>query len=675
MPNEQARITELRNAIEHAQQLYYNKANTGGMADAAYDKLTQELKGLLGAKWVEEECLTRVGAPVDRATTRRVIKHRRLIGSLNNAMDKPAFSDWWPGDSVGSPKMDGLTIEATIERGELLHAVTRGDGAEGEEVTANIILAKGFKRHVAPNFTGQVRGECYLKIADFNAINDRLIADDEEPFSDPRSAACGIVRRTSGEDAEMLSFRAFDVDTVEPMATRMQKFDLLTDLGFDVVEYVLFTHVDDAADWHTNWLERRDHLDYWIDGVVFTLNNLENFATMGVSQKRPNGAIAFKFPPKGGEATVKDILLTVGHLGDITPTALFSTVMIGGAEVTNASLSNWEEIQRLDIAIGDRVRVTKRGDVIPHIEEVLDRPATRRPVPEPTKCPVCSFLAARNINTGGEMGAKTICGNPVCPAKIRGKIKRWIKSLDIKEIGDAVLDALINDKLVESPVDLYRLKDNADLQLLSINDKKLGAKRAAKIVEEIEKTTTLTIDQFIGSLGFKHLGKRRVELIRKAYSQASAATNRQPNSPVYACNLLDSIDGWFTNEKGSVLTQWADQIGIKNIAEEIQEALDLKEETILDLLRYITISAPVAAPAAPTTGPLVGKVFCFTGMRADEELAARIRTAGGIISEDLTKTCTHLVQKDTSKESSKTKKAKGWGLEIIDLDGLTALVA
>ena len=676
------RLTNLRNLIDRADQCYYNENGRGGISDVAYDTLKRDLRDLNP----NDERFSRVGAPVSKDGHRKIVKHARLIGSLNDAMTEAEFHAWWPGPCEGSLKMDGLTLENTIVDGVLVTSVTRGDGSEGEDVTANAVQMQGLPRQLAAKFTGQVRGEVYLRVSDLEAINKTLIEEGEEPYENVRNAASGIIRSDDGRFADRLMFAAHGINDPSGglcIDRHFRAYNALKLLGFAVVETCYCETVYEAVAYYKAVEQRRPALDFWIDGVVFLMNDLGAFAAAGVVNKRPKGGIAFKFPPEEAVTELKDVVLTVGHTGKIIPTAVLEPVRIGGTTVSSALLNNWEEIRRLGVVFHDKVVVVKAGDIIPKIIRVAEQylagaanDCRSFEISQPRECPVCKGAVGKNVNTDGSQTADLYCQNPECSAKSTGKIARWVKSLDIKGLGDEVLDALTAGP-VKTIADLYMLRllktqTGWDLADMPINDKRLGNRRAASILAEIEKTRALTIDQFLGSLGIKHLGKRRVELIREAW--------RKLHKELFfgdLSKLLDSPEGWCSHRIGSsvgILVENSDLLGIPGIAVEIQNDLYAKRPLIDELLKHISIKSQTPKPAV-TSGPLVGKVFAFTGFRPDDDLAAKVTAAGGTIAEDLSKTCTHLVQADASKESSKTKKAKGWGLAVIGKDQLLALLA
>src|ERR1035437_10050551 len=370
--NTMSRTIQLQNSVDRCDQCYYNENNRGGISDDEYNSMKRELKKLAP----DCEQVKRVGAPISKSNHRKIVKHARLIGSLNDAMTLAEFRAWWPGPCMGSLKIDGLTIENNYVDGVLVTSVTRGDGSKGEDVTANAIQMMGLPRQLASKFTGQVRGEAYMKTSNLEAINDLLEVEGGEPYANVRNATSGIIRSTDGRFSGMLNFAAHGIcDPKNGLCIdrHFRAYQALALLGFDVVETVYCETLEQAIEYHASVARRRAALGFWIDGVVFLINDMDAFKSAGVTNKRPKGGIAFKFPPTEVITTLNDVFVTVGHTGRLVPTAVLEPVEIDNTTVSNALLCNWEEIKRLDIALGDRVVVAKAGDIIPKIIRLVEK--------------------------------------------------------------------------------------------------------------------------------------------------------------------------------------------------------------------------------------------------------------------------------------------------------------
>jgi DNA ligase (NAD+) len=692
------RIAELSKQIAEANDAYYNGRDSG-LEDAAYDKLVDELKSLAPGHPLTKS----VGAKVAGASLAKV-KHSIPMGSQQKAMNESEFRSWVAGMDgifprmVASLKLDGFSLAAYYKGGILRQVVGRGDGYEGEDLTANALRFKNLPDNLHHDFTGAVRGEGVMLMDDWKAV-------DPDQTSNPRNLAAGIGRRKDGTDADRVTFYAFDITNKDiDYNTEEEKNTALKWLGFTIAPCETCVTLDKAISYYKGITpEIRAALPFWIDGVIFKVNSLDLQEMLGVTDNRPKGQIAWKFKAEEATSTVEGVEITVGHTGKIIPTAKLRPVQIGGTTVSSVLLCNWEEIARLDVAIGDQVVVIKAGDIIPKIIEVTHRPrgyqlgfnepevGGRRPIAIPATCPVCGGPVGKKKNTGGDDTADLYCLNDECDAKSTGKIKRWIKSLDIKGIGDEVLEALVEKRttkglpdfpgdkpgtevthseyqFIYDPADLYTMAQDELAELL-VNGRKLGWKRAKSIIEEVEKTEKLTIDQFLGSLGVKGLGKRKVQLIREAWHRVNDKSGYLPE-------WLDEPRGWFTDPRfGSKIVELAPDLGIPGIAGEIQADLDSKRPLIEKFLKFIDIVSP-EYPGNPTTGPLAGSSFCLTGTlsKPRKEIQAAILAAGGAVKDDVATGVTHLVQADASSQSSKSKKAQKLGVKVISEDELNKMM-
>lgn len=669
MKNEK-RVAHLRSVIDRADQAYYN-TDTPILEDAQYDVLKEELKKLVP----DDERHARVGAPVPPISSLEKFKHTCFVGSLFKCDDVSDFTRWYSssGDQalLAAYKYDGATGVAYYEDGKLIRFVTRGgDDGVGEDITANAIQFEGMCTNLPLKFTGAIRGECIMYLDNWR------IADPSE-HSNPRNIGNGIMRRMNGQNSHLITFIAFDIEDQsdgkladnikETVTTEALKLMFLNDLGFRVTEHQLCRSLGEAESYLQSVEEKRPSLSFWIDGVVFKVNDLKKQAKLGIRDNRPKGQVVRKFEAEGATTVLEGVELTVGHTGYIIPTGKLKPVRLGGTTVSSALLNNFQEIKDLDVAIGDTVRVIKAKDIIPKVIEVVERPATRKEIKEPCKCPACGGEAGRRQNTDGSVGAITECKNAdECSATSLAKIKSWIKKTGIKGIGGTMLVAIVERFDMESPADLYRIEVD-DLAAVVAGTNRIGASRAKQIVEEIEKTKTLTLNLFVGSLGVQFLGRRKTQLIREAVP-----------------GEFDTLEDWRSRK----LEQRAGQAGVKNIAPAICDGIDKMSDTIDDLLNYVTISEDkkVAAPKAPAQGnsKIAGKTFVFTGKveHTDDDgnrltrdsLHDMVLENGGSTSSRVAGGVDYLVQADPSSQSSKTQKANKLGIDVISIDDFLAMV-
>ena len=555
------KIDEIRNLMLRARQCYYYGSNPV-MSDAEYDMLEKKLRAISP----NDPILSMVGVPVPPDNILVKVKHSMSMGSQNKVNSEAEFRAWankYCTDRIHcSLKGDGGSAAAYYRGGQLVQVISRGSGDEGEDITANAIKFQGLPA-IIDGFSGSIRFEVMLTTDDYKVVHP-------EQKTHPRNIGNGIMGRKDGTQSEYLSIFAFDIINDEHVyKSEEEKSKELISFGVQVMPWCICDSANAVCCWYKKVMDMRSTLSFRIDGVVLKCDSTDAQDRHGISSGRPKAQVAWKPESEFHVTTINDVVLTVGHTGSINPTAVLEPIDIDGATITNVYLNNWEEINRLDIAIGDKVQVYKANEIVPKVQCVVEKAKNRKLIEEPTECPVCGGVVGRNKNIDGE-GAVTMCLNPDCDAKAVGKIKRWIKSLDIKNIGDTVLESMVTELNLRDASDLYSLSV-VMLSKIKCGNGNLGTKRAELVKTEIDKTRKLTIDQFVGSLGVKHLGKRRVEIIR------GMADGLIEN--------LDSIDKWLD---GRLIT-YKSQLGINNIAHIIYADLIKNKDLINRLLQYITI--------------------------------------------------------------------------------------
>ncbi len=656
-----ARVTELENILLKAKQAYYH-GDSPILSDQEYDAREDELRSLAPKSPV----LAMVGAPVPADSILAKAQHTMPMGSQNKVNSLAELETWYTTINRqtaeidtrpalhASLKGDGASAAAYYSDGSLVQAITRGDGFEGEDISANAAKFRGLplRAHDSDGrgFTGAVRFEVILLVSDWSAI-------DPEQSKNPRNRGNGIMGRKNGAEAERLTAFAFDIDDrtpeAPPLETETAKVERLQTLGFNVIPNRLCPSLEAAAAYFEHVTATRQKLPMWIDGVVFKVEDLALQRALGVVANRPKGQVAWKFDSQGAETELLDYSVSVGHTGALIPTAHLAPVEIGGTTVQNALLNNWDEIERLNVAVGDRVWLIKANDIIPKITHVVVRPESRRPIAIPVLCPACGGDVRRRVNTGGDAGVVLECANDDCDAKSLGKIKRWVKALDIQGIGDVVLRALVSELQVEDAADLYALEHRKDaLASLTINvdaDLHLGEKRATSILQNLEARKQLTLVELLGSLGLDRLGKRRVEMMIQA-----------------ARGELDTLEQW---QEGKLRdTDFSARVGVPNLGMLIQDALDQQAPLIAKLLeRGVTITGPGAAAAAAETTSQ--PTLCISGRlpsgKKKKDYEEPLAAAGIKLVDKVAEGLTYLVIADPSSESAKTKKAKKLGVRLL----------
>lgn len=647
-------LLELQSIIDKANHAYYT---TGAaiLEDAKYDALKEQLKQLNP----DDIRLKQIGSTINkRDTILEKRKHTIPMGSLSKCMNEAEWKSWLQNNLIkagidvnellhASLKMDGGSFSLSYKNGQLVEAVSRGDGFDGEDITANAFKFKGLVKQVNNNFSGFIRGEVVLTTEDWNVV-------DPEQTSNPRNLATGISRRKDGLQSEYLTFyafRAFDENGIPLGVSEVDMLGMLNDMGFTIVESFI-GNADQVWKWYLDVQEKRNTLDFWVDGVVVKLNDIVKQLKLGESSNCPKGQTAIKFTAETATTTLLEVTLQVGNSGVICPVATFEPVRLGGTTIENASLCNFDNIEMLDICIGDKVSVIKSGDIIPRIMEVVEKGKDRKPILLPKQCPVCNAKLERKENVSGTESTAIYCVNQQCPAIIVGRIDKYLSSLDIQGIGTSLIEALVKDLNVKTPVDLYLLHNRKEeLANLVLSGKvRFGEKRTEKFLEEIEKKRILSLSDFLGSLLIFGLGKRRVKLIQDALP-----------------DKLDKLEDWFDN----TLVENASQCGVVNIAKRIHDDIVSQKDYILSFLSNGVIIEEVK-PKAKSGGLL----YCITGKLSHPKdfYHTRIEKIGHYWTDTYTKTVNYLVAADPQSGSNKLKKAQQNGTKVISEEELVEML-
>ncbi len=652
------RLEELRQLIDRADIAYYNGGNPI-MEDAQYDRLRDELT-LLDPT---DPRLGRVGSAQNILSK---FRHQIPMGSQAKATNREEFDTWVEtvvkATGVADPvfhagyKMDGGSFSFEYGSGRLVRGVSRGDGKEGEDITSNALNFRNLPSIVLMKdgvpFSGFVRGEVILTLEDWQTQVDT------DKLSNPRNSAVGIARRKNGSQSDLLQVFAFRLHAPDGAllgTTEEQQEALLREMGFITAPSVV-GNAGRVWDFFVRTTEARKSLPYWIDGLVVKLNDLHLQQDMGETDGRPKGQVAVKFAAEGAKSILRKAHISVGHTGAIIPTAEFDPVQIGGTTVTNASLCNWENIRELGVALGDEIYVIKAGDIIPRIIEVVSQGEGRQAIPEPVSCPVCGGEVGRRDNVSGEESTAVYCQNSECPAKVAGKIERYLTALNILGVGDNLLEALIRDLGVRDAADLYTLRPREEemAELVLSGKVRLGAKRAAKVLAEIDRCRELVLSDFLGALGIFGLGRRRVEMI-------------QQNVP----GRMDQLEDWLDESK---LLELAVEAGVPNIAgrlvRDIQSARPLIEKLLANGVSLKAASEDRPAARADA------RIICITGSlsKPKNHFKALIESAGDIYTDTFSSKVTHLVAADPNSGSSKLKKAAKQGTVILSEEQLLELL-
>ncbi len=656
-------IAQLRALILKAKHAYYTNAEPL-LSDAEYDALEDELR----QRAPQDPVLALIGSPVPANTLLTKARHRLPMGSQNKVNAEAEFRQWaqkaGPRGIHASLKGDGASAAAYYEQGRLMQVITRGDGTIGEDITANALRFQGLPAWAGDGqegFTGAVRFEVILTLEAWARL-------DPTRSKNPRNAGSGIMGRKNGQDCEALSIYAFDLEenrdgSPVDFATESAKMARLESLGIQVIAHQHCPTVEQAVAYFREVARTRHSLPFWIDGVVMKLEDLAVQQALGETAGRPKGQVAWKFDSVGVETELQGVLLSGGHTGALIPTAQLRPVEIGGTTVRHATLVNFDEIARLDLAIGDRVWLVKANDIIPKIIRVTQRPVWRQAIVPPARCPFCGAEVARRTTTEGTQGAILTCTNRECPKKSTGKIKRWIASLDIQGIGDVLLEALVERFALEDAADLYTLKEkSAQMAQLVTHPERgltLGAKRTASILAAIEAKRSLTLSQFLGSLGLEHLGKRRVELmIQQANGQ------------------LDTLEDWRSGKLRDPAL--AEQVGAPNRGIAMQDSIDAQAPVIDKMLAFGVEILPPQEDVHASDDTAARKTVCISGKlpsgHKKSDYAPLLQAAGYTLEEDVRLGLDYLVLADAHSTSRKAQKARQWGVQILSEPALRELL-
>jgi DNA ligase (NAD+) len=509
----------LREAVEYHDYRYYVE-NNPVISDKAYDRLFNSLQKL---EWkfdlqTENSPTQRVGGEtLNQLESREHVKEMLSIDASDEAEEVRNFADRVEQKAGNiqyhlEPKFDGLSVEFVYENEELEAAVTRGNGVEGDDITENIrtIGSVPLKLHSAPE-TLVVRGEVYMPRDGFQEINKERVERGEEPFANPRNAAAGTVRQL---DPSVVAKRPLDVffyDIMETSAepeSQVEAMELLEECGLKVNEYnEMVDDIERFIDYRNEMIERREDLNYDIDGVIAKVNDFEKREVLGKTSAHPRWAFAYKFPAKTGTTTVQDIAVQVGRTGKLTPVALLEPIDVKGVTISRASLHNEKQAQKLGISPGAKVKVERAGDVIPQVQEVVEEGEKVFEIPE--ECPVCGSEVV------GEKEHHFCTGGISCPAQLKRKLQYFAseEAMDIDGLGEKVAEQLVDQGLIEKIPDLYRLEKEDLLEM-----EKFAEKSAENLLNEIEDSKEIDLASFLTALGIRHVGKETARDLAEEYT-------------------------------------------------------------------------------------------------------------------------------------------------------------
>lgn len=656
-------IEKLRSEIERHNDLYYQKAEPE-ISDFEFDQLLETLNKL------EEENpeLITPDSPTQRvggkADSLRPFTHTVPLMSLDNSYDVnelKAFTERCEKlaegrklEYVAELKIDGLSVSLHYDNALLTVGATRGDGSRGDEVTQNVKTIRTVPLRLKKDspLHAEVRGEVFISRSQFAKNNAELEMQGEKTFANPRNSASGTLRML---DSQIVASRRLDMfpydvfrGNQKMFATHWENFEWLEGNGFHVNPHrALCKDYDELCEFVESMEPMRDELDYEIDGVVVKVNSTALQQEFGATTKAPRWAIAYKYPARKAFTKLRDILVSVGRTGAMTPIAILEPTLLAGTTVGRASLHNEDEIKRLGILIGDTVEIEKSGEIIPQVLGVVKekRDGSERKFKFPNICPVCGFDAVRP-----EGEAVRRCVNPDCPAKIKGRIGYFAsrKAMDIEGLGDVLIHTLVDNGMVKDVADLYQLTVE---QIAALD--RMAVKSGTNLTDQIEASKTRGLQRLLYGIDIRHVGERYAKILAKHFRSidklAAASVEELDDIHEIGLSVAESVYEWF------------------------------REPVHIDLIRRLRESGVLMEVDASSTAALderfVGKTFVLTGKLENytrDEAARFIEDRGGRVSSSVSKKTDYVVAGEDA--GSKLTKAESLGVSVLDENEFESMI-
>ncbi|MEZ0282225.1 NAD-dependent DNA ligase LigA [Methyloceanibacter sp.] len=684
-----AELESLAREIAHHDALYYRQ-DRPEISDAEYDAL-RERNAAIEARFPhlirEDSPSARVGAEPVEAFGK--VMHAVPMLSLGNVFDDEGVRDFLERirrflglETVeglafaAEPKIDGLSITLRYEKGRLVQGATRGDGYQGENVTANVRtiadIPKAIKSKTFPD-PFEVRGEIYMSRAAFQRLNEGQTERGERTFANPRNAAAGSLRQldpaiTASRPLQFFAYGWGEAPKL-PADTQWGIYRAMAEWGFPLNPLAkLTTSVEEMLDTYRDIEGGRAGLDYDIDGVVYKLDRLDLQQRLGFVSRSPRYAVAHKFPAEKATTILRDIEIQVGRTGALTPVAKLEPVTVGGVVVQNATLHNEDEIARKDVRIGDTVIVQRAGDVIPQILGVVEakRPKGAKRFSFPTVCPACGSHAVREVNpnTGKEDVVRRCTGGLICPAQRVERLKHFVSrnAFDIEGLGEKHIKTFYDHGLIQSPQDIFTLAERDRRSTTRLEAREgWGETSAEKLFAAIEARRAVKLDRFIYALGIPHVGEITGRLLARAYGSIEA--------------FRDAMLAAASNRAGEA---YAELDNIEGIGPTVAEAIadffgePHNVEVVDELLREVR---PEPLEAIDHASPISGKTVVFTGTlekMTRPEAKARAERLGAKVAGSVSKKTDYVVAGPGA--GSKLKDAERLGLKVLSEDEWLELI-
>jgi len=661
------RVDSLRATLEDHNYYYYVQDDPR-IPDAEYDRLFRELQKLEAEHpelATEDSPTRRVGSSAE--TSFEEVIHRLPMLSLDNAFSEDELRDFdrRVRDRLGAdgaieyvcePKLDGLAVSLHYENGTLTRAATRGDGYTGEDITANIRTIPSVPLKLRgsgyPDLV-EVRGEVYMPRAGFEKLNERLAEQGEKTFVNPRNAAAGSLRQkkstvTARRPLELCAYSMAVTDESVLPETHWDSLQLVRDWGFRInPEMRKAEGVEACLDAYNELMAKRDSLPYEIDGIVFKVNRLDLQQELGFVSRAPRWAIAHKFPAQEELTIIEDVEFQVGRTGAVTPVARLKPVFVGGVTVSNATLHNMDEIRRLDVHIGDTVFIRRAGDVIPQVVKVVPekRPAKAPTVEMPEHCPVCG---SDIVQIEGEAVARC-SGGLYCPAQRKEAIRHYAsrKAMDIEGLGDRLIEMLVDEGMVSTVADLYRL---TKFQIASLE--RMGDKSAANLVAAIDRSREPVLWRFLYALGIREVGEATAKGLAAHFGTLEAISEADEASLQTVPDVGPIVAGHIRSFFGQPHNQ-------ETLAALKKAGVTWQEEQVLSVDEQ---------PLSGQTWVLTGTLSGMTRDQAKEKL----EQLGAKVAGSVSKKTACVVAGEAA--GSKLAKAEQLGVPVLDEEGLANLL-
>lgn len=669
--------------IKRHDALYYQK-DAPDISDADYDSLRKELEAL-EAEYPDlitpDSPTQTVGAAPSSGFKK--VKHAVPMLSLGNAMEEQDVLDFLdrvrrflslpedqPIDIVAEPKIDGLSCSLRYENRELVMAATRGDGAEGEDITANVRTIKDIPQKLskdAPDIL-EVRGEIYMRRDEFMAMNERAAVEDGQIFANPRNAAAGSVRQldSSVTAKRPLNFFGYALGAVSGDLSDTQEGirKKLASFGFPEAEpWRACLSPEDIFSYYQDILTKRPDLPYEIDGVVYKINRLDWQERLGFVSRAPRWAIAHKFPAEQAVTVLNDIEIQVGRTGALTPVARLEPITVGGVVVSNATLHNEDELDRKDVKIGDHVVIQRAGDVIPQIVRVLNdkRTGKEKEFKFPDRCPVCDSLAIREE---GEV-VKRCTGGLICPAQAVERLKHFVSrnAFDIEGLGDKIIQDFWDKGLIKNPADIFLLEEVSKKLDPPLQEwEGWGEKSVEKLFSAIKNRRTISLNRLIYGLGIRQIGEATAKRLAGHYES------------------FQKLRAAMAQAQDRGAEPYEDLLSIEDVGPSVADDLlrffgEAHNQDILDQLSLILVIEPYQAAGA-VDSPVAGKIVVFTGAletMSRPEAKARAESLGAKVSGSVSKKTDYVVA--GADAGSKLKKAQELGVSVLSEEEWNTLIA